>query len=378
MRTSLLRALNMSPIIVVAMSCSKQRPSPTAVSNPTSRQESQEETAPQADSGEQARVVETAEGGLSVVLLPNVPTTTFVPDPMFLSCKHPGVVPACKEAWCFIPTGCFIYGSPEGTPGRGAFTEEQGPVTITKPLLVSRTETTNSQWLAAGMEAPTSPLLCTQEDCPITDVDWYEAAEYANRRSLRHEPALQACYELRDCIKDKGLVTCKDYAVTEKCNGYRLPTNAEWQYSTKAGTTTHFYSGDLTHEDEDCYAEPKLEPIAWYCANSGNQLHPVAKKLANRWGLYDTLGNAYEWGAEASGFSPEFPALDPFRDSHPTEGRTWLGGAFLGTPSTVRAAKSPGLGHRGVGFTGFRLVRTISEAEAAKWQQLKPSEQLVP
>ncbi len=307
------------------------------------------------------------------VALPKLPDRPFQTDERFPECIHPVVIPRCKGGWCYVEPGCFIYGSPEDTPSRGAVTEDQGPVTITKHLLFAQTEVTNSAWQGANMPMPIYPFRCEDETCPVTGMDWYEAAEYANHLSRTHAPALTECYELVNCVKDKGLVTCEDYSCSADCSGFRLPTNAEWQYAAKAGTTTHFYSGDMSRDEEECYQEPLLDGIAWYCDNSDQLPHPVGLRAPNHWGLLDMLGNAMEWGAETGGFSPTFPATDPFRENHPITGRAELGGAYLAQPSAVRAAKVLGSGHQGTVYVGFRLVRTLSETEAAEWRKLPPT-----
>jgi formylglycine-generating enzyme required for sulfatase activity len=80
------------------------------------------------------------------------------------------------------------------------------------------------------------------------------------------------------------------------CRGYRLPTGAEWEYAARAGTKTAFFTGDIARgAEQSCDGDADLNSSAWYCANAGGYTHPVGGKQPNGWGLYDILGNAFEW-----------------------------------------------------------------------------------
>jgi len=83
------------------------------------------------------------------------------------------------------------------------------------------------------------------------------------------------------------------YEKTYECPGYRLPTQAESEYATRAGTRTMTYNGSILYATYQ--AEPALEPIAWYCTNAGGVAHDVATKRSNGFGLYDLLGNLREF-----------------------------------------------------------------------------------
>lgn len=106
---------------------------------------------------------------------------------------------------------------------------------------------------------------------PMVEVSWKDAVLFCNE--LSRQSGLQECY------------TVSEEAETITCNwgakGYRLPTEAEWQYACKAGTTGYRYG--------------ELEQVAWYEENSGGRVQEVGKKLPNAWGLYDMLGNVWEW-----------------------------------------------------------------------------------
>jgi formylglycine-generating enzyme required for sulfatase activity len=106
---------------------------------------------------------------------------------------------------------------------------------------------------------------------PMVNVSWYDAVSFCNL--LSKECGLNECYSFE---KIDSKVFCDWNA-----NGYRLPTDAEWQYASKAGTTGYRYG--------------EMNEIAWYYDNSGGAAHAVGKKKPNYWGLYDMLGNIWEW-----------------------------------------------------------------------------------
>lgn len=106
---------------------------------------------------------------------------------------------------------------------------------------------------------------------PVADVSWNDAILFCNLLS-RHS-GLQECY----LISDDG----ENVVWNREADGYRLPTEAEWQYACKAGTGGYRYG--------------ELDEIAWYDENSGGMVHEVGQKRPNAWGLYDMLGNVWEW-----------------------------------------------------------------------------------
>ena len=124
------------------------------------------------------------------------------------------------------------------------------------------------------------------QNLPVENVTWYDAVEYCNARSVRE--GLTPCYSIA------GDATTCDFTA----NGYRLPTEAEWERACRAGTTTPLYNGTLTVETcvgTDGQPDPLLDLIGWYCGNAGPGTHPVRQKQPNPDGLYDMLGNVWEW-----------------------------------------------------------------------------------
>ncbi len=248
-----------------------------------------------------------------------------------------------KIQWVTIPSGSFVYGSPPDSVPicRATLMEMQVSVTLTRSFMMSATEISRTQWTALGLRDPSRGPACP--DCPVAFVNFFEAAAWCNR--LSEFEGLEPCYDLSSCVGELGggcpddekhhygcgLITGPDttYNCTEAirrfqniydCPGYRLPSAVEWEYAAKAGTTTNTYNGDIVVPDNYdglCRDEPVLNPIAWYCNNSGAALHPVGQKQPNAFHLYDMLGNMGEWadfvsyGQPLDEASPGQPLVDP-------------------------------------------------------------------
>lgn len=109
------------------------------------------------------------------------------------------------------------------------------------------------------------------DSAPVVNISWYDAISFCNL--LSKECGLKECY-----TNDRN---SNDVLCDWNANGYRLPTDSEWQYACKAGSAGYRYG--------------KIEDIAWYNENSNGEIHDVGKKEPNNWGLYDMLGNTWEW-----------------------------------------------------------------------------------
>jgi len=173
-----------------------------------------------------------------------------------------------------IPKGSFTMGSPKSEPGR-QWNEKQHRVVISKSFYMQESEVTQGQWeKLVGFNPSSFPDL--GKSYPVDTISWNEAMEFIQ-------------------VLNKW----------EGTNKYRLPTEAEWEYAARAGSTTAFSSGPITITAFSCNTpEPSLIETAWYCYNSGSaeasialdfKPHPVKTKRPNRWGLYDMHGNVQEW-----------------------------------------------------------------------------------
>jgi formylglycine-generating enzyme required for sulfatase activity len=294
---------------------------------------------------------------------------------LFLAQSTASGAPPPPDDFVLIPAGTFQMGSPPDEPGRET-AESLRSVRLTRSYWMQRHEVTQAEWKMLGGENPAHFSSCGDR-CPIENIDFYAMLAYANARSGAE--GLGRCYQLSPAGCDQrwgsGVTSCQTAVFAGlDCDGYRLPTAAEWEYAYRAGSSSAFYNGEATRLD--CVLDPELDQIAWYCGNSavsyagcadrtrqgGSQCagtHPVGSKTPNAWGLYDLAGNVWEnvwdWHARdpAGGVDP----LGPDRGDR----RVIRGGSWHNPPGDCRAARHNDADH-GPSYRnyarGFRLVRT--------------------
>ncbi len=229
----------------------------------------------------------------------------------------------------FIPPNTFRMGSPANEVGRAADEGPQTEVTISHGFWMGKFEVTQREYLAVIGSNPSGFL--GDLNRPVESVSWLDATNYC------------------------ALLTQQELAAGRIPPGslYRLPTEAEWEYAARAGTSTRFSYGD----------DPALTGLgsyAWYAFNSGNTTHPVGQKSPNPWGLYDMEGNVLEWCLDWYDPYPGAFQIDPQGPASNASGlRMMRGGAWDAFESDCRSAHR---GTEGVSpfirdyILGFRVV----------------------
>lgn len=262
-------------------------------------------------------------------------------------------LPNVPAGYVLIPAGLFKMGSPSSEAGR--FEDEtQHDVEITRSFFLKETEVTQAEWKALMGNNPSRFSSCGG-NCPVEKASWYDALAYCN--ALSKEEGLSTCYDLSKCTGTPGTegYTCPDNLDFDlSCTGYRLPTEAEWEYAYRAGTTTAFYNGGISNTEGK---DANLETIGWYDKNSDSSTHPAKGKAPNALGLYDMSGNIYEWTWDQYGDYPSTRQRDP-KGASSGSFRVLRGGSWYDVARVARAAiryvVSPDYRVRIVGFRPAR------------------------
>ncbi len=256
-----------------------------------------------------------------------------------------------------IPAGSFAMGSPESEYNRGA-DETRRTVTISQPFYLAAREVTQYQWQTVMGYNPSYLYDCPL--CPVEMVNWHEAIVFCN--SLSTALGLSPAYVVVD-----STVTWKRSA-----DGFRLPTEAEWEYAYRAGTTAVFGGTDCLSADAANYngylPYEGCEADLFRC-----QTVPVGSFAPNPWGLHDMEGNVSEWCWDWYGALVSGPVFDPVG---PSDGRRRVqrGGAFNSSARFCRAAYRSQRDPLQKGlYRGLRLAQSLAPAGVDEVSQTERS-----
>jgi formylglycine-generating enzyme required for sulfatase activity len=224
--------------------------------------------------------------------------------------------------WAWVNPGTVTMGSPVTEHDRSVDESPQTQVTFTNGFWIGRFTVTQKEYL--GVMGTNTSFFTNDLNLPVEQVSWFDASNYC------------------------AILTAQEQAAGRlpASHVYRLPTEAELEYATRAGTTNQFFFGD----DRDYSL---LVNYAWILTNGAATTHVVGQKLPNQWGLYDTSGNVWEWCASAYGPYPGNSVTNPFAPAFGTN-VVMRGGSFRFPGGDARSAarnfNPPDFASEGIGF----------------------------
>lgn len=254
-------------------------------------------------------------------------------------------LPSAKFQLAWIPPGRFMMGSPPDEADRSSDEGPRRPVRISRGFWLVTTEVTQEQWFAVMGSNPSwfhgRDGRSGGSHHPVESISWYDAVDFANRLTeavARQHPdlGLRAAYALTGVQRNaRGSITTASVRLVAGARGFRVPTEAEWEYACRAGTTTRYHFGDEIASGQAAFGD------------SDGSTERVASHGRNAWNLYDMHGNVWEWcwdwyeagwyGSNAAARNQAGERVDPTGPSGGSQ-RVLRGGSWSCGPRNLRSA----------------------------------------
>ena len=244
-----------------------------------------------------------------------------------------------------LPGGRFEMGSPPEEEGRDD--DENLHKAVMAPFEMCRTEVTVAQWFAVMNNKPSNCNYGCDDDDPVQNVSWEDSIRYLNALTTMENDLFPELNPMTICYEQGD----NHWTWISGCTGFRLPTEAEWEYAARADTQTAYNFGtDIS----------KLDRYSWYYDNSDIRVHGAATKTPNAWGLYHMHGNVWEWVWDWYGEYPSKASAE-YRGPQDGHSRVLRGGSFFSRPVDLRSALRLNFSPSSqVVYFGLRCARSLS------------------